>query len=548
MSDVLADKPVPEGFNQGTDAEPSTGGSNESFYEKTLKEPQAGELIKGKVVCITKDVVIVDIGYKSEGHIPVKEFFDVRGSLVVKVGDEIEVMLENREDDKGYIILSMEKARQMRAWDELEEAYKTGGTVEGKIVKKVKAGFSVDLHGIAAFLPGSQADVRPVNNPDQLVNNSCMFKVLQYDRRKPNIVVSRRAVLEEERERLKKDTIETLEEGKVVDGIIKNITNYGVFVDMGGVDGLLHITDIAWGKVKHPSQLFKVGDRITVKVLRFDKEERKLSLGLKQLKPNPWDTAKEKYQAGSKAAARVVSMTDYGAFAELEEGIEGLIHLSELSWTKIKRPSQRLKVGDTVEVKVLEIDHLSKKLSLSLKQCEPNPWDVMALKYPQGTRVKGVVKNIADYGIFVGIEDGVDGLVHISDMSWRKIKHPSELFQKGQEVEAEVLNVDKDKERLSLSTKALHKDPWERIEERYHAGMSVVGRITNIASFGAFVELEAGIEGLIHVSELTRGKKKGLNINVGDTVETEVLNVDPEERKIGLGLKVPVKAGEQTSV
>lgn len=538
MSDIISDK---------IGAEISSSGNDETFYEKALKEPRVGEIIKGKVVCIAKDVIIVDIGYKAEGHIPLKEFLDAHGSPQVKVGDEIEALLESAEDENGYVVLSKEKARQIRTWDEIEDAYKTGKAIDGKIIQKVKAGFNVDLSGVTAFLPGSQVDLRPVNNPDQLINNSFMFKVLQYDRQKPNIVVSRRAILEEERERNKKDILQTLEEGKIVDGVVKNITSYGVFVDLGGIDGLLHITDMSWGKVKHPSQAFKVGDKISAKILKFNKEENKISLGLKQIKPNPWDTAEEKYQAGTKVMGKVSSITDYGVFVEVEEGLEGLVHLSELGWAKLKHPSQRFKVGDAIEVKVLEIDCVNKKLSLSRKQAEPSPWDEMALKYPKGTKVKGVVKNIADYGIFVGIEEGVDGLVHISDMSWKKIKHPTELFQKGQEIEAEVLNIDKDKERLSLSIKAIQQDPWQGVEEKYHAGMSVIGKITNMANFGAFVELENGVEGLIHVSELTRGKKKGLNITVGDTVETEVLNVDPEERKIGLGFKGLVKSEERTA-
>ncbi|MBI5328194.1 MAG: 30S ribosomal protein S1 [Deltaproteobacteria bacterium] len=528
------------------DTEISTGINSEQLYGGTIKEPHAGELIKGKAVCITKDVVIIDIGYKSEGHVPIKEFLNEKGNPEVKVGDEIEALIENTDDEKGYLLLSKEKAGQMRLWNEIEDAYKTGKAVEGKIVQKIKAGFSVDLNGIIAFLPGSQLDIWPVNNPDQFINNTFMFKVLQYDRRKPNIVVSRKAVLEEERERHKQDTAQTLEDGKVVDGIVKNITNYGVFVDLGGIDGLLHITDISWGKTKHPSQIFKVGDKISAKVIKFNKEEKKVALGLKQMKPNPWDTASEKYKVGMKVAGKVVSMVDYGAFVEIEQGLEGLIHLSELSWVKIKHPSQKLKIGDEIEVNVLEIDSGNKKLSLSLKQLKPSPWDEIALKYPKGIKIKGIVKNIADYGIFIGIEEGVDGLAHISEISWKKIKHPSELFQKGQEVEAEVISIDKDKERLSLSIKRLQKDPWQEVEERYHAGMSINGRITNIANFGAFVELEDGLEGLIHISELTRGSKKGVNITVGDTVETEVLNVDPEEKKIGLGFKALISRGKKS--
>ena len=536
MADIISDK---------INAETSTNADSDQFYEETLKEPQAGEIIKGKVLCITKDVVIIDIGYKSEGHIPLKEFIDTKGNPDVHVGDEIEALLENSDDEKGYLVLSKEKAKQIKTWNEIEAAYQSGKPIEGKIVQKIKAGFSVDLNGITAFLPGSQVDIWPVNNPDQLINNTFSFKVLQYDRRKPNIVISRRALLEEEREKSKQDTLGMLEDGKIIEGIIKNITNYGVFVDLGGIDGLLHITDISWGKTKHPSQIFKVGDRITTKILKFNKEEKKISLGLKQLKPDPWDTAVEKYQVGARVTGKVVSIVDYGAFVELEEGLEGLVHLSELCWTKIKHPSQKLKLEDMIEVKVLEIDSATKKLSLSLKQLKPSPWDELALKYPKGARIKGVVKNIAEYGIFVGIEEGIDGLVHISDMSWKKIKHPAELFQKGQEIEVEVISIDKEKERLSLSTKKLQEDPWHDVEKKYHAGMSINGRITNIANFGAFVELEDGVEGLIHISELIRGKKKGVNINIGDMVEVEVLNVDPEEKKIGLGLKGLINKGKE---
>lgn len=541
MSDTISDK---------IDAGISTGENNEAFYGKAIKEPQVGGIIKGKVICIAKDVVMLDIGYKAEGHIPLKEFLDSNGNLQVKVGDEVEALLENAEDENGYMVLSKEKARQMMAWREIEEAYRTGRAVEGRITQKIKAGFSVDLNGLTAFLPGSQADLRPVN-PDHLVNNSFMFKVLQYDRQKPNVVVSRRAILEEERERTKEDTthaIDTLEEGKIIDGVIKNIVNYGVFVDLGGIDGLLHITDMSWGKIRHPSELFNIGDKISVKIIKFNKEENKVSLGLKQMKPNPWDTAKERYQVGAEVIGKVSSIADYGVFVEIEEGLEGLVHLSELSWTKIKHPSQIFKIGDTLEVKILEIDYTNRKMFLSRKQLEPSLWDELALKYPRGTRVKGVVKNIADYGVFVSIEEGVDGLVHISDMSWNKIKHPAELFRKGQEIEAEILNVDKDKERLSLSIKAVRKDPWREIDGRYRAGISVSGRITNIAHFGAFVELEDGVEGLIHVSELVRGKKKGLEIMVGDKVEAEVLNVDPDERKIGLGLKGLVKGEGRAAI
>src|SRR3990172_3733568 len=481
------------------------------FFERMVKELKEGEIIKVRVVGITKDVVVVDMEYKSEGQIPLKEFLDIKGNLTIKVGDEIEALMESSDDDRGYVVLSAAKAKQLRMWSEIEEAYNTGKTIEGRILQKIKGGFSVDLHGITAFLPGSQVDTRLMNNPDKLLNSLCIFKVLQYDRRKPNIVVSRRAVLEEERERIKKDTVHVLEEGKIVEGIVKNTTNYGVFVDLGGIDGLLHVSDISWGKIKNPADIFKVGDKISVKVLKFNKEENKIALGLKQIKPNPWDTVKEKYPIGSKINGVVVKFADYGAFVELEEGLEGLIHLSELSWAKIKDASQRLKIGDTVEVKIK-------------------------------------IKNIIDFGVFMGLENGIDGLVHISDMSWKKIKHPTELFQKGQEAEAEVIGIDKDKQRLSLSTKGLHKNPWQGIADRYHAGMSVIGKVTNIANFGAFVELEDGVDGLIHVAELNRGKKKGVTLTVGAVVEAEVLNVDPEEKKIGLGLKGLATAENNTVI
>src|SRR3989338_51778 len=518
------------------------------FFERMVKELKEGEIIKVRVVGITKDVVVVDMEYKSEGQIPLKEFLDIKGNLTIKVGDEIEALMESSDDDRGYVVLSAAKAKQLRMWSEIEEAYNTGKTIEGRILQKIKGGFSVDLHGITAFLPGSQVDTRLMNNPDKLLNSLCIFKVLQYDRRKPNIVVSRRAVLEEERERIKKDTVHVLEEGKIVEGIVKNTTNYGVFVDLGGIDGLLHVSDISWGKIKNPADIFKVGDKISVKVLKFNKEENKIALGLKQIKPNPWDTVKEKYPIGSKINGVVVKFADYGAFVELEEGLEGLIHLSELSWAKIKDASQRLKIGDTVEVKMLEVDSANKKISLSLKQLEPNPWDEIEKKYPKGTKVNGTIKNITDFGVFIGLENGIDGLVHISDMSWKKIKHPTELFQKGQEAEAEVIGIDKDKQRLSLSTKGLHKNPWQGIADRYHAGMSVIGKVTNIANFGAFVELEDGVDGLIHVAELNRGKKKGVTLTVGAVVEAEVLNVDPEEKKIGLGLKGLATAENNTVI
>lgn len=515
-----------------------TGGNEfEKLFEVQLKEFQEGDIIKGKVIEITQDSVMVDIGYKSEGIAPLREFLDKEGKPTVKVGDEISVMIERREDESGFILLSKGKADQLAIWDTVIEAYETGKPVTGTITQRIKGGFYVDVKGVASFLPGSQVDLKPVRNPDALIGKSFQFKVLKYNRRKNNVIVSRRAILEQEREQMKKVTMENVVEGALLEGIVKNITDYGAFIDLGGIDGLVHLTDLSWGKVTHPSQVLNIGDKVTVKILKYNKEDGKISLGLKQTKPDPWLTIADKYPIGSKANGRVVNLTDYGAFLELEEGLEGLIHISEMSWTKIKHPSQKLKVGDTAEVMILDVDAAAKRISLGLKQVEPNPWEGAAERYPKGTVIKGIVKNITDFGVFVGVEEGIDGLIHISDLSWKKIKHPSELFKKGQEISAVVLNIDPASKRFSLSTKALEKNPWQGVEERYKPGMTVEGRITSIADFGAFVELEEGLEGLVHISELNRGKKKGANIQVGDTVEVEILNVDPEDNKIGLSIR-----------
>ncbi|MBI5491305.1 MAG: 30S ribosomal protein S1 [Deltaproteobacteria bacterium] len=513
----------------------------EELFEARIKELQEGDIIKGKVVQLTQDSVMVDIGYKSEGQVPLKEFLDKDGNPTVKVGDEISVLLEKREDEQGYIVLSKAKADQVKIWDDIVASYETGKPVDGVVTQRIKGGFYVDVGGVTAFLPGSQVDLKPVRNPDKLIGQRSPFRVLKYNRRKNNVIVSRRAILEDEREVLKKTTLGTIQEGAVVEGLVKNITDYGAFIDLGGIDGLVHLTDLSWGKVTHPSQILKIGDRVAVKILKFSKEDNKISLGIKQTKEDPWLTVKDRYPIGSKIPGSVVNLTDYGAFVEVEPGLEGLIHISEMSWTKLKHPSQKLKVGDKVEVMVLDIDPAAKRISLGLKQVEPNPWDDVEKRYPKGTRVKGVVKNVTDFGIFVGVEEGIDGLVHVSDLSWKKIKHPSDLYKKGQEAEAVVLNVDSANRRFSLSTKLLEKNPWEGVEQRYRPGMIVEGRVTSVADFGAFVELEDGLEGLVHVSELSRGKKKGSDIKVGDVVEVEVLNVDPEDNKIGLSIRTTRK-------
>jgi small subunit ribosomal protein S1 len=509
----------------------------EKLYEGSVKKLKAGQVVQGTIVELTDGTAVVDIGYKSEGNLSLNELRDDDGNISVNVGDEISVFLVKLEDEHGNIILSKRRADQMKVWEALEMSYEKGEVVEGKIVQRVKGGFHVEINGITAFLPNSQVDLRPVRNPEKLIGSTYEFKVLKYSKPKNNVVISRRVILEEGREELREQTLQKLEEGALVEGIVKNITDYGAFIDLGGIDGLVHLTELSWGKVSHPSQILKTGDKVTVKILNFNKEANKIFLGLKQTMSDPWQTAGEKYPVGSKVKGRVVNLTDYGAFVEIEGGLEGLIHISEMSWTKLRHPSQKLKVDDRVEVMVLDIDTENRRMSLGLKQVEPNPWDDLDTKYPKGSHVRGVVKNMTDFGVFVGVEEGIDGLVHISDLSWKKVKHPSELFTKGQEVEAVVLSVDKDAQRFSLSTKLVEKNPWEAVEERYKPGMIVDGRVTSIADFGAFVEIENGLEGLVHISELNRGKKKGTEINEGARVEVEVLNVDAGEKKIGLSIR-----------
>jgi small subunit ribosomal protein S1 len=442
--------------------------SFQELYESSLVNIQEGEVIHGKIIQITDDFVMVDIGYKSEGQIRIDEFRDENGIIQAAVGDEVDALLEYREDDDGAIVLSKEKALKIKIWDDISQIYNNDGIIEGMVVSKVKGGLAVDI-GIQAFLPGSQVDLRPVRNLESLINQSFQFKILKYNKKRRNVVLSRRALLEKERDHLKAQTLAELEEGKVIEGTVKNITDYGVFVDLGGIDGLLHITDMSWGRVGHPSEMCQISEKIQVKVLQFDRNNERVSLGLKQLVADPWTTAAGKYPLGTRVQGRVVSLTDYGAFVEIEEGVEGLIHISEMSWTrKIRHPSKILSVGDTVEAVVLDINVDNKRISLGMKQIEPNPWDVIAEKYPVETVIAGKIKNITDFGVFIGIDEGIDGLVHISDISWTKrIKHPSEVFKKGQEVQAKVLNIDKGNERFSLGIKQLEADPWQSIPDRY---------------------------------------------------------------------------------
>lgn len=510
------------------------------MYEESFKRFAEGEVVKGRIISVDKDHVLVDIGYKSEGQIPILEFKDEKGNVKAEVGDTVEVMVEFWDEEEEVVILSKEKAAKVKIWDEIKRAHDENGTIEGVITSRVKGGFSVDI-GVPAFLPGSQADLRPIRNLDEMVGQTFPFKILKYNRKRSNIVLSRRAILEEEREAVRSATLEAIHEGKVVNGIVKNITEYGVFVDLGGVDGLLHITDISWGRVKHPSELFSVGDEITVKVLSLDTEKERVSLGMKQLTDDPWLAAIERYPVNTKVTGKIVSLTDYGAFVELEEGIEGLIHVSEMSWTrKVRHPSKVVSVGDDVEAVVLDIKPENRRISLGMKQAVPNPWDVIGEKYPVGTIIEGKIKNITEFGLFIGIDEGIDGLVHISDISWTKrIKHPGEIYKKNDVVRAKVLDIEKESERFSLGIKQLQPDPWETVEERYEVGKEITGTVTNITDFGVFVELEEGIEGLVHVSEISREKIKNPagKFNVGDVITSKVMNINSEERRIGLSVK-----------
>ncbi len=509
------------------------------LYEESLRRVQEGEVVKGRIVSITKDFVMVDIGYKSEGQIPIHEFTNAEGEITALVGDTVEALLESREDEEGALMLSKNKASKIKVWEEISYAYHHDGIVEGTVVAKVKGGLSVDLGGVIGFLPGSQVDLNPMRHTDHLIGQRFTFKVLKFNRKRRNVVLSRRHLLEKAKTEAKATLLATLEEDKVLEGVVKNITDYGIFVDLGGLDGLLHITDLSYGRVRHPADLYKVGDTITVKVLSFDREKERISLGLKQLAPDPWTTVGEKYPLGSRVTGRVVSLTDYGAFVELEPGVEGLIHISEMSWTrKIRHPSQILAGNDLVEATVLELEPQRKRISLSLKQVEPNPWEVIGEKYPVGSVIEGKIKNITDFGIFIGIDEGIDGLVHISDISWTKrFKHPSELYKKGQVVQAKVLFIDKDNERFSLSIKDLNPNPWQSIDQRFPVGATVTGPITNITDFGLFVEVEEGIEGLVHISEMGRDKQKMAALKVGDLIKAKVIHSSPTERRIGLSIR-----------
>jgi small subunit ribosomal protein S1 len=524
----------------------------QTLYEESLKTLEEGQILRGTVIDITPDHVTVDVGYKSEGQIPMQEFLKRDRKLDVKIGDRIDVLLEKKESEEGLLTLSKEKADKITIWRDISRSCREGEVLEGEIVGKVKGGLSVDIGRILAFLPGSQIDLKPIRNLDALIGQRMKFKVIKFNRKRNNIVLSRRVLLDEERKRLREETLKNLKEGDIVEGAVKNLTDYGAFIDLGGMDGLLHITDISWGRIGHPSEKLSVGDRIKVKVLHFDQEKEKVSLGLKQALPDPWESVPQRYRVGSRVKGKVVNVTDYGVFVELEEGVEGLVHVSELTWSKkTKHPSKIVHIGDTIEVMVLDCDPAKRRISLGMKQVEPNPWALIEEKYPVGTKVVGRVKTVTDFGIFIGFDEGVDGLVHVSEMSWtKKIKHPGELYKKGQEVEAVVLNIDRKNERFSLGVKQLTPDPWKDVARRYRKGEVVAGKVTNVTDFGAFVELEEGIEGLVHVSEISREKveKPSDVLKVGDTLSALVLHIDPHDRRIGLSIKLLKEKAEKAEI
>ncbi len=516
------------------------GESFQDLYEESLHGAQEGEVLHGQVIHVGPEFVTVDIGFKSEGQVPLREFYNKDGTLTVAVGDPVDVLLERKVSETGLMTLSKEKADKFKFWEEISRAWNEDQVIEGKIVSRIKGGLNVDI-GAMAFLPGSQVDIRPIRNLEKLIGSTLKFKIIKLNRRRGNVVLSRRILLEKERESLRQKTLETLAEGQIVEGVVKNITDYGAFVDLGGIDGLMHITDISWNRINHPSEVLVLGSKIKVKVLQFDREHQRLSLGLKQTLPDPWANITEKFPVGSRVKGKVTSITDYGAFVQLQEGVEGLVHISEMSWTKrVKHPSKILSVGDEVEIKVLEVDPAQKRISLGLKQTTPNPWDTIGERYPVGTKIQGRIKNITDFGIFVGIDEGIDGLVHISDISWvQRLKHPSEAFKKGQEIQAIVLNIDKENQRFSLGMKQIQKNPWDEVHHRFKIGQTIQGKVTNVTKFGAFVEIEPGIEGLVHISELSsqRVEKASEVAKVGDEVQAVIINLDPKKHKIGLSIK-----------
>ncbi len=521
------------------------GGGMDSFaalFEQSVEGgdfAREGEIISGTVVQVGRDSVVVDIGGKSEGVIPLREFADASGQTHVKAGDKVDVYIESRENDDGLVTLSKEKADKMKVWDEISNACEADELIEGTISQRVKGGLSVTIRGgVKAFLPGSQVDLRPIRNLDKLIGQTYKFKVIKFNKKRGNIVLSRRVLLERERDEMKAKTLETLTEGMVVKGTIKNITEYGAFVDLGGIDGLLHITDMSWGRVNHPEEMFKVGDEVTVKVLKYNAETERVSLGKKQCEEDPWNLAEEAFPPGKKVKGKVMSITDYGAFVELLPGVEGLIHVSEMSWTKkVKHPSKLLEVGQEIECQVLEVDARAKRISLGLKQLEPDPWMLFTDKYHPGDKISGKVRSLTDYGVFIGIEEGVDGMVHKSDLSWSvRVNNPSDLYHKGDDVEAIILSINHDEKKVSLGIKQLWDDPWPSMLTEYPPGRVIDdATVLSTIDYGVFVRLRDGVEGLVNASDVL--EPEGSKIKLGDKVKVEVSSLDTIDRRLFLTMK-----------
>ena len=523
-------------------------------YQRKMSTFAEGDIVRGKVLKVTPGEVVVDIGYKSEGILPVSEVTDYKGNVTVKAGEDIDVFIERLESANGYIALSREKAERMLVWDRIEAAYKADQAISGRVIDRVKGGLSVDIGGVKAFLPGSLIDTKPIKNLDSLRGHEYKFKIVSFDKKRNNVVLSRRAILEVEQAAQKAETFGRLQEGQLTHGVVKNITDYGVFVDLGGVDGLLHITDISWGRVNHPSEYFNVGDEIEVMVLKFDPAAERVSLGYKQKSPDPWSDVVVRYPLGTKVHGRVVSLTDYGAFVELEEGVEGRIHVSEMSWTKkVRNPSKMLSIGAEVDAVVTDVNVPNRRISLSLKALEQNPWDTIAERYPVGAVISGKVRNLTDFGAFVEVEEGIDGLIHISDMSWnRRLKHPNEVLKKGDTVQARVINVDGDNQRLSLSIKEFLPNEFDNFAKQHNVGDELVGTVAKITDFGLFIRVADGVEGLAHVSEIQRDPKVKLDktFKVGDPIRTRIIKIDTGDKKIGLSTRdvAPLTAEESAQV
>jgi small subunit ribosomal protein S1 len=539
-----------------TEQETESGGDFSAMLENYEKESaaskQEGEIIRGVVVGISEQNVLIDIGYKSEGVVPREEFLDRQGNLTVKRGDEVDVLLKSLENQDGYAVLSRADAVRVQAWDKLRIANQTQQTITGRVIKRIKGGLEVDIDGVEAFLPGSQVDVRPVRNLEIFINQEIEVRVIKINRKRGNVVVSRKALLEEEFNKKKSETLGNIEEGFVLEGTVKSITDYGAFIDLGGIDGLLHIIDMSWGRIQSPNEIFKVGDQIQVKVLKFDRDKERISLGYKQLMPDPWQSVSERFPQGAKVHGKVVSLTDYGAFIEIEPGVEGLVHVSEMTWSKrLKHPSKLLSLGQDVEAIVLDVESNNRRVSLGIKQATPDPWDTLLARYSVGSRISGKVRSLTEFGAFIEIEDGIDGLVHVSDISWTKrIKHPSDVLKKGQQVEAVITNIELDNRRLSLSIKDLEPNAWDRFFDTHKLGNVISGKIVRFANFGAFVEIEEGIEGLCHVSELSdeRVEKPEDAVQIGQVMQFKILKLDPAQKKIGLSARAVGKDNDPEDV